>query len=75
MKRCSVLMVMLAFVVGAAGCRQYNWFRQPSGTAITPSVTYSKPAMPAGMYVSPDTAAPTAPPVLYGPGSNAVTSQ
>ena len=34
MKRLPVLMMVRALVVGAAGCRQYNWFRQPSGAAV-----------------------------------------
>jgi hypothetical protein len=74
MKRLPVLMMVLALVVGATGCRQYNWFRQPSGAAITPSVTYSKPAMPAATCVSPNAAAPATLPVLYGPGDNARSS-
>ena len=74
MERLSLLMIVLALLVSAVGCRQCNWFRQPSGAAVVPTVTYNKSTMPAATCVSPNAAAPTTPPVLYGPPGDNVRS-
>lgn len=71
MERLSLLVIVLALLVSAVGCRQCNWFRQSSGAAISPSITYNKPTIPAATCVGPNVAAPATPPVLCGPSDNA----
>ena len=68
MKGLSVLMIVSTLIVGAAGCRQCNWFGRSSGPA------YSSPAMPAATYVVPGAMAPSTSPAPCGPGCNSCSS-
>ena len=74
MKRLSVLMIVSTLVVGMAGCRQCNWFGRPSGAAMMPATTYSRPAMPAATYVVPGATAPSTSPASCGPGCNSCSN-
>jgi len=63
MKRFRLLMVVSALAVGAAGCRNCNWFGGPSAAPVMPATTYGSPAPSAAMYVN-----PVASPAPCGPG-------
>ena len=72
MKGLSVLVIVSTLVVGAAGCRQCNWFGRPSGMMMP--ATNCCPTMPAATYADPGVAAPVASPGSCGPGCNSCSS-
>jgi len=63
MKRFLLLMVVSTLAVGAAGCRNCNWFGRPSAGPVMPAATYGGPAPPPAMYVD-----PVVSPAQCGPG-------